>query len=241
MFKNGKELLVHKGFMNLLTYTYVKSSEGSGWLASETRAHPNTVHHLICELQTLLVAILKLSSNNDVLVRMVKNNEEIPGVHANRIKKVCDNMYMLWSQRCLEPVSVFINAPDTYYWFPPLSGKKESTLIQQDQSGRPKQPKKDNPKRVKTAKDKEKESKGWLALSGTSKKLSYFGKVQDRKRLCKGWTFMGRYCGTDGCNRIHASSFDSLTPEFQKKVRIWVDDKTNKVRWAPGKEPKNSE
>ena len=108
MFKNGKELLVHKGFMNLLTYTYVKSSEGSGWLASETRAHPNTVHHLICELQTLLVAILKLSSNNDVLVRMVKNNEEIPGVHANRIKKVCDNMYMLWSQRCLEPVSVFI-------------------------------------------------------------------------------------------------------------------------------------
>ena len=262
IFENGKESLIYKGFEKLLTY--VKSSEGAGWLTMNTRSYPNTIHHLICELQILLAGVQKFTSNNDALVRMVKNGEEIPGAHATRITTVCDNMHYVWTQRCVEPVSTFINPPETVHWFSGLSKlfTKQLFISGQGQSGPPKKdekkggapasgkpkgvakhdkPEKDNPKRaVKTAEEKEKEKKGWLVYTGPGKKLPT-QEIHDGKRLCGGWCYLGRYCSTPDCNRIHANGFESLTPEFQGRMRIWVNDKKNKVTWAPGREPKNSE
>jgi hypothetical protein len=66
MFTNGKQSLAHKGFMSLLKY--LKSSEGVNRISAETRTYQHVVHHLLCEAQSLLVAVLKSLSFNDTLV-----------------------------------------------------------------------------------------------------------------------------------------------------------------------------
>jgi hypothetical protein len=61
-------------------------------------------------------------------------------------------------------------------------------------------------KRVKTEKDLLKEKQGWLCLSVQSKKLPVFDKVTEEKRLCLGYSFLGRSCGADNCNHTDANS-----------------------------------
>jgi hypothetical protein len=112
MFANGKQLLAHVGFMSLLKY--LKSSKGINWISAETRTYQYMVHHLMCESQSLLVAILKNLSYNDTLVQRVKNKEDIPIASANCVTATCTNLLQLWQQQSINPVSDFTIAPATY-------------------------------------------------------------------------------------------------------------------------------
>jgi hypothetical protein len=265
MFTNGKQSLAHEGFMNLLKY--IKSSEGVNWLATETRTYRHVVHHLMCESHSLLVAILRILSYNDSLVKKVKNKEDIPIANANRVIATCTNLLQLWRQRSINPVSDFTIAPTTFLWFPIGTGQAVANRNQQLHPAQPQQPKQQkggggggtpappkpngkrqdtnagngNVKRVKTEEDMMKEKKGWLCLSVNSKKLPVCDAVTDGKRLCLGFTFLGRSCGAESCNRIHATGIDQLSGEFKKKIIVWVESPSNKVQWAPGKEPKSRE
>jgi hypothetical protein len=96
-------------------------------------------------------------------------------------------------------------------------------------------------KQVKTDEDLAKEKQGWLCLSVQSKKLPVFDKVTKGKCLCLGYSFLGRSCRAENCNRTHANSIEPFSGEFKKKIIAWVEDPTNKVQWVPGKEPKNRE
>jgi hypothetical protein len=264
MFTNGKQSLAHKGFMSLLKY--LKSSEGVNWISAETRTYQHVVHHLLCEAHSLLVAILKSLSFNDTLVQRVKNNEDIPIASANRVTATCSNLLQLWQQRSINPVSDFTIAPPTYKWFPIGTGQAVTDYKEQRQpdqkplkqqkgggGGGTPAPTKTNGKRqdknagngpgkrVKTDADLAKEKQGWLCLSVQSKKLPVFDKVTEGKRLCLGYSFLGRSCGADNCNRTHANSIERFSGEFKKKIIAWVEDPTNNVQWAPGKEPKTRE
>jgi hypothetical protein len=263
MFTNGKQSLAHKEFMSLLKYP--KSSEGVNWISAETRTYQHIVHHLLCEAHSLLVAVLKSLLLNDTLVKRVKNNEDIPIASANRVTATCSNLLQLWQQGSINPVSDFIIAPPTYKWFPIGTGQAVTNYKEQHHLGQeqPKQqkgggegtpaPTKTNGKRqdsntrngtgkrVKTDEDLAKEKQGWLCLSVQSKKLPVFDKVTEGKRLYLGYSFLGRSCGVDNCNRTHANSIERFSGEFKKKITAWVKDPTNKVQWVPGKEPKNRE
>jgi hypothetical protein len=265
MFTNGKQSLAHEGFMNLLKY--LKSSEGVNWLATESRTYQHVVHHLMCESHSLLVAILRTLSYNDGLVKKVKNKEDIPIANANRVAATCTNLLQLWQQRSINPVSDFTTAPTTFLWFPIGTGQAVVNRNQQPLPAQPQQPKQQkggggggtpappkpngkrqdtnagngNVKRVKTEEDMMKEKKGWLCLSVNTKKLPTNDAVTGGKRLCLGFSFLGRSCGSEACNRIHATGIDQLSGEFKKKIIDWVESPSNKVQWAPGKEPKSRE
>jgi hypothetical protein len=115
MFTNGKQSLVHKGFMSLLKY--LKSSEGVNWISAETRTYQHVVHHLMYKSHSLLVAILKSLSFNNTLVQRVKNRKGILIASANPVTATCSNLLQLWQQQSINPVSDFTIAPPTYKWF----------------------------------------------------------------------------------------------------------------------------
>jgi hypothetical protein len=210
---------------------------------------------------------LKNLSYNDTLVQRVKNKEDIPIASANRITATCANLLQLWQQQSINPVSDFTIAPSTYKWFPIGTGQAVTNHNQQLCLIQPQHPKQQkggggggtsappkpngkrhgtnarngNSKRVKTEGEMLKEKQGWLCLSVNSKKLPQCEAVTEGKHLCLGYTFLGRSCGAESCNRIHANGIDQLSGEFKKKITAWVDNPSNKVQWAPGKEPKNHE
>jgi hypothetical protein len=156
-------------------------------------------------------------------------------------------------------VSDFTIAPPTCKWFLIGTGQAVTNYKEQHHpvQQKPKQQKgggrgtpaptktngkrQDTGKRVKTDEDLVKEKQGWLCLSVQSKKLPVFDKVTKGKHLCLGYSFLGRSCRDDNCNRTHANSIKCLSGEFKKKIIAWVKDPTKKVQWVPGKEPKNRE
>ena len=266
MFTNGKQSIAHKGFMNLLKY--LKSAEGVNWLSTECRTHKHVVHHLVCETHSLLVAILRSLSFNDVLVQKVKNNQDIPISSADRVTATCTSLLNLWQQRSINPVSDFTIAPTTYVWFPIGTGQAVADYRQQrqQQPAQQKQPQggggtpipkkangkrqdsnigNGNGKRQKTDEELLREKKGWLCLSVNAKKIPRFDLVVpgQKKRLCHGYMFRGRSCSAEEgtCTAVHINSVDDLKGEYKKKLIAWVDDSANNVQFADGKAPKNRE
>jgi hypothetical protein len=204
----------------------------------------------LCEAHSLLVAVLKSLSFNNTLFQRVKNNEDILIASANGVTATCSNLLQLWQQRSISPVSDFTIAPPTYKWFLIGTGQVVTNYKEQLHPGQqqPTQqkgggggtpaPTKTNGKRqdsnagngtgkcVKTKEDLAMEKQGWLCLSVQSKKRPVFDKVTEGKRLCLGYSFSGRSCGAEYCNRSHANSIEHFSGEFKKKIIAWVEDPT---------------
>jgi hypothetical protein len=244
--------------------TLLLSKDGKKWLAADAIKMPHLPHSLACDVYGTVFAYYSLMVSNPSWTRKLKAAEVIPSKDNLQIADAaCTHRYTyMWSAVGGHP-GHYATPAETYSWFtqstpraPATSpgGLKRGVSFTEDhppkrrqvtptqQTGRgARTPLASSSDNITEEQKTLYKTRGFLECSsGKVPVFSHGFECFSGKELCRGFCFIGRYCGSKGCNKAHILGVNRITNSSDlDKLNLWVKSE-RAVTYVAGKGPNSA-